>query len=196
MANLNSISELFWRQMFPNPNDETSISLPEVIETAKSEYAYQFLLLYWKEKAMEGVFNIPADLSTEMEFDVVDNEIDISGLDIMSRLPGDMWLQNVGGLTSECNYVKSNINQIQLLKDDDSLPEDYKPYLIVGKKIKFPKGTHTTPISVIVANSGKEIDGEIEVSDEIGAMVRRGLAEIYLAKINPQDKTNNSNSNT
>ena len=182
--------------MFPNPTDETSISLQEIIETAKGEYSYQYLLWYWKEKREEGAFNVPANLATEEEFDVINNEIDISGLEIMSRLPGDQWLLNIGGLTCDCRYVKSNINQTQLLCDDDSMPDTYKTYLIIGKKIKFPKGTHTTPLPIIYANSGKDADGEVEVADELASLIRRGLAEIYLGKVNPSDKTNNTNNNT
>jgi hypothetical protein len=181
--------------MWPNPTDEVSISLEEVIESAKLEYSYQYLLWYWKEKGSEGTFNMPAELATEEEFDVVNNEIDISELDIMSRLPADQWLANVGGLLCECNYVKSNINQTQLLKDDDSLPDDYKPYLIIGKKIKFPKGTHSNKLTIIYANSGRDVDGVIEVSNELGALVRRGLSEVYLGKVSQEDKTNNSSAN-
>lgn len=192
MANLLSICETAWLQLYPTATDEAPITKEEFIETGLGEYAYQFLLWYWKEKGTEGVFNIPGNLSSEHEFDVIDNEIDISGLDIMSRLPNDLWLQNIGGLTTDCNYVKSNINQTQLLKEDDSLPDDYKTYLIVGKKIKFPQGTHKTPISIIVANSGKEIDGDIEIDDAIGAIVRTRLIEIYGNRIGLQDKTNNS----
>ncbi len=192
MANLLSICEIAWLQLYPTATDEAPITKEEFIETGFVEYAYQFLLWYWKEKGTEGVFNVPGNLSSEHELDVVDNEIDLSGLDIMSKLPNDLWLQNIGGLTTDCNYVKSNINQTQLLKDDDSLPQDYKTYLIVGKKIKFPLGTHKTPISIIVANSGKEIDGEVEVDDAIGAIVRTRLIEIYGGKIGLQDKTNNT----
>lgn len=192
MANLNSIAELFWRKMFPNPTDETSISLQEVIESAKLEYSYQYLLWYWKERGTDGVFNMPAELATEEEFDVVNNEIDISGLDIMSRLPADQWLANIGGLTCDCKYIKSNINQTQLLCDDDSLPDTYKTYLIIGKKIKFPKGTHANKLTIIYANSGRDIDGVIEVANELGALVTRGLNEIYLGKVNSEDKNNNS----
>lgn len=194
MANLNSIAELFWRQMYPNPTDEVSISLEEIIETAKGEYSYQYLLLYWKEKREEGSFNMPANLATEKEFDVINNEIDISALEIMSRLPYDQWLVNIGGLTCECKYIKSNINQAQLLCNDDSMPDDYKPYLIIGNRIKFPKGTHANKITMIYANNGLGTDGNVEIADELAALVRRGLVEIYLGKINKEDKTNNSNS--
>lgn len=195
MADLKSIAQLAYDQLFPNPTDEEKVSRIDFLETAKSEYAYQSLLMYWKEKATEGMFNIPGNLSTEAEFDVVNNEIDISSLDIMSRLPNDLWLQNIGGLTSECNYIKSNVNQTQLLKDDDSLPEDYKTYLIVGKKIKFPQGTHKSPISIIVANSGKEVEDSIEVDDAIAGIIRRSLIEIYGGKIGVENKTNDTNGN-
>lgn len=195
MANINSISELFWRQMWPNPTDETSISLQEVIETAKGEYSYQFLLWYWKERGTEGTFDMPAELSTEEEFDVVNNEIDISSLNIMSRLPNQQWLQNVGGLTCDYKYVKSNINLTQLLCDDDSLPQDWKPYLVVGKKIKFPKGTHSNKLTIIFANDGRDIDDNVEIADELASLVRKGLADIYLGKVAPSDKTNNTNPN-
>lgn len=192
MASLLEISELAFRQVYPNPTDETPISLQEFISSAKLEYSYQFLLWYWKEKAVEGVFDMPSELSTEIELPVVDNEMDISGLDIMSRLPNSLWLQNIGGLTCECKYVKSNINLTQLLCDDDSLPDIYKTYLIIGNKIKFPKGTHATPLSIIYANSGKQIGDDIEVMPEIGAIVRTRLVEIYGGRIGLEDKTNNS----
>lgn len=195
MADLKSIAQLAYDQLFPNPTDEEKVSRIDFLETAKSEYSYQFLLWYWREKGTEGVFNMPGNLSTEFELDVVNNEIDISGLDIMSRLPNDLWLQNVGGLTTDCNYIKSNINQTQLLKEDDSLPDDYKTYLIVGKKIKFPLGTHKTPISIIVANSGKEVDDSIEVDDAIAGIIRRSLIEIYGGRVGVENKTNDTNGN-
>jgi hypothetical protein len=75
------------------------------------------------------------------------------------------------------------------------LPDDYKPYLIIGKKIKFPKGTHSNKLTIIYANSGRDVDGVIEVSNELGALVRRGLSEVYLGKVSQEDKTNNSSAN-
>lgn len=195
MANLLSICETAWLQLFPVATDETPTSKEEFIETGLGEYAYQFLLWYWKEKATEGEFNMPAELSTEIELPIVNNEMDISELDIMSRLPNSLWLQNIGGLACDCKYVKSNINQSQLLCDDDSMPDIYKPYLIIGSKIKFPKGVHKTPLSIIYANSGKNVDGNVEVDPAIGAIVRTRLIEIYGGKIGSEDKTNNTNGN-
>lgn len=183
-----------WEQQFPLATDEVAISRESYIAVAKGEYAYQFLLWYWKEKGTEGVFNIPGNLSTESEpLPVVDNEMDISGLDILSRLPNDLWLQHIGHLTSDCTYIKSNINQTQLLKEDESLPDDYRTYLIIGKKIIFPKGVHTNPLTIIYANSGQNVDDNIEVDEAIGALVRQKLNDIYLGRTGQPDKTNNTN---
>lgn len=182
--------------MAPNPTDETATTLEEITASARLEYAYQYLLWYWKEKGMEGVFNMPGDLSKETDpLPVVNNEVDISDLDIMSRLPNDLWLQKIGKLTDDCVYVKSNINQTQLLKDDDSLPDSYYPFVILGKKIIFPKGTHSNPITFIYAGSGKDIDGTIEVDDAVGALVKNALLNQYLGRIGIEDKTNNTNAN-
>lgn len=194
MANLLEIANLSWEKQFPLATDEVAISRESFVATAKLEYAYAFLLWYWRENATEGVFNMPGNLSKESEpLKVVDNEVDISSLDIMSRLPNDRWLGKIGKLTDDCVYVKSNINQTQLLKDDDSLPDLYYPYVVLGKKIIFPKGTHSNPITIIYAGSGKDIDENIEVDDAIGAQVRNRLDEIYFQKIGFVDKTNNSN---
>lgn len=174
-----------------------AISRESFIATAKLEYAYAFLLWYWRENQQEGIFNMPGNLSRESEpLDVVDNEVDISGLDIMSRLPNDKWLGKIGKLTDDCIYVKSNINQTQLLKDDDSLPSDYRTYVILGKKIIFPQGTFTDKITIIYAGSGKDIDEDIEVDDAIGAQVRNRLDEIYFQKVGFVDKTNNGQPQT
>lgn len=197
MANLLEIANLAWENQFPLATDETAISRESYIASAKLEYAYEFLLWYWRENTLEGVFNMPGNLSKESEpLPVINNEIDISGLDIMSRLPNEKWLGKIGKLTDDCVYVKSNINQTQLLKDDDSLPTDYRTFVIIGNKIVFPNGTHSDKLSIIYAGSGKDLDGNIEVDDAIGAIVRRKLNEIYLGRTMPVDKTNNTDSNT
>lgn len=197
MANLLEIANLSWEKQFPLATDEVAISRESFIATAKLEYAYAFLLWYWRENATEGAFNMPGNLSIESEpLPVVDNEVDISSLDIMSRLPNDKWLGKIGKLTDECVYVKSNINQTQLLKDDDSLPSEYYPYVILGKKIIFPKGTHSKEITIIYAGSGKELDENIEVDDAIGAQVRNRLDEIYFQRVGIVDKNNNGQPQT
>lgn len=196
MANLAEIANLAWEQQFPLATDEVAISRESFIATARSEYAYQFLLWYWKEKRDEGVFNLPGNLYTESDpLPVVNNEIDISGLDILVRLPSDIWLAKVDKLTSSCNYIKSNVNQTQLLKEDDSLPDDYKTYLILGSKLVFPKGTHSDKLTIIYANNGSMVDENIEVDDAIAGLVRDKLNDTYLGKVAPTDKTNNTNSN-
>lgn len=197
MGNLLEIANLSWEKQFPLATDETAISRESFIATARLEYAYFFLLWYWRENTQEGVFNMPGNLSKESDLlPVVQNEVDISELDIMSRLPNERWLGKIGKLTDDCVYVKSNINQTQLLKDDDSLPDNYKPYVILGNKIIFPKGAHSDEITIIYAGSGKDIDENIEVDDAIGAQVRQRLDDIYFQRVGIVDKTNNGQPQT
>ena len=192
---LKSISEVAWRQVFPNPSDEAAVQLEEFIETAKGEYAYQMLLMYWKEKREDGSFNIPSNLLTTVKKEVVDGVADISDLEVFRGIPNDFWLQNVGGIGSKCQYIKTNVNHAQVLSDDDSLPENVKRYYPAGKEICFPDGVHENPVPITYANMGENVDGSIEIDDTIAAIVRSRLIEIYLGKENKEDVTNNSNSN-
>lgn len=195
MANLKSIAELVYNQLFPNATDETLVDVEDFVETAKSEYAYQWWLKALNEKNQEGTFEVPSYLLTEKEFDVVDNEIDLNGVEILKGLPGEVWLQNVGGLNCDCRYVKTTINRARILCDEDSLDESDRRYYAVGKKLKFPDGTHANKLTVVYANSGEDVDGEIEVDDVIAGVIRRSLFDLYKEKAQA-DETNNSNPNT
>lgn len=194
MASLQEVCELAWRQIFPNPGDETSITKEEFIATGRYEWAYQTLLASYNEKTLEGDYEVPSYLLTEVEKDVVNNEMDISDLKYFKSLPKDIWLVKIGdGCT--CKYVKSTANLSQLLCSDDSLPDSVKTYYISGKKIKFPNGVHSKNLLLTYANMGAGISGETDIDDAIGAIVRVRLNEIYLGKVPPVDETNNSNAN-
>lgn len=196
MATLESTCELAWRQMFPQPSDETALTKEEFIETGRGEVAYQMLLMAWKEKREEGGYNIPGYLLTQVEKDVVDNEMDISDLKIIRSLPQEIWLSNIGGLVCDCSYVKSNVNLSQIFCDiDDGLGEQSKTYFVLGGKIIFPNGVHKTPLKIIYANSGDTIDGLTEIPDEIAAIVRVRLIEIYTGKTGQVDKNNDGKPN-
>lgn len=196
MANLKETAELAYRQLFPNPGDETALDKEDFVSTAKTEYAYQMLLMAWKSKATEGEFIVPSYISREVEKDVVDNVMDISDLDILKSLPSEMWLQNIGGLNCGCKYVKTTINLTQLLCDDNSLPDDTKTYYVIGKKIKFPQGAHAKKLTLIYANNGSDLDAdEIVIDDAMAGIVRTRLIEIYGGKTGVEDRTNNSNPN-
>lgn len=193
MANLLSIAEQAWRQLFPGPSDEVKVKKEEFIATAKTEYALQLWTKLMAEKREEGYFNVPSYLLSEAELPVENDVMDISSLKIMRSIPWETWLANVGGINCECPYVKTTFNMAQILCDDDSLPDNARTYYAVGKKVKFPKGVHKTPLPITYANSGEKIDGSIEVEDSIAGMVRRTLIEIYGGKIGTQDVTNNTN---
>lgn len=195
MANLLEIAQVAFDQIYPNAGDETPLDVEHFISTAKTEYSYQMLLLYWKQRNEDGYFEFPAYLLSEKEMDVVDNKIDTSLLKIFRSLPYDLWLQNVGGLNCVCQYVKSSVNSTSLLCDDDSMDDIVRTYIPLSNEIRFPKGTHSKKLTIIYANIGENIDGKIEVEDSIGAIVRTRLIEIYGGKIGTEDVTNNTNGN-
>lgn len=193
MANLLSIAELAWKQLFPEGSDETKVKKEQFIADSKTEYAYQLWAKILADKREEGQIDIPSYLLSEKELEVTDNVMDLTGLKIMRSLPFEIWLQNVGGINCECRYIKSTINLSQVLCDDDSIGDNDRTYYPVGKKIKFPRGTHSKKLTIIYANNGELVDDQIEVDDAIGGLVRRSLIELYGGKVGKQDETNNSN---
>lgn len=194
--NLYEIAQLSFDQIFPKSAGKAPVDLMEFQRTAINEFAYQSLLMAWKEKSDEGYFDIPSYLLTEVEKEVVDGEMDISDLKYFKSLPMQVWLVNIGGLNCHCKYVKSDVNMTALLCEDDSLDDAAKTYYPLGKKIVFPKGTHASPLKIIYANIGENLDGKLEVDEAIGALVRERLNNIYLGKLPPADVTNNNNPNT
>lgn len=195
MANLLSIAELSWLQLFPSGSDEPTIDREDFVATAKSEYAFQLWRKIKEDKLLYGEADIPSYLLSETELDVTDNVMDISSLKIMRSIDQELWLQDIGGLACECIYVKSTLNNTKILCDDDSLPDNSKTFYPLGKKIIFPQGTHKDKLKIIYANNGEDIDGEIEVDDAVGGIVRTRLIEIYGGKIGVADTANDSNSN-
>lgn len=193
--NLKEIAALSFSQIFPKAAGKAPVDIVEFERTAINEFAYQSLLMAWKEKADEGYFDIPGYLLTEVEKDIENNTMDISDLKYFKSLPMGVWLVNIGGMDCHCKYIKSSANLNNLLCDDDSLDDAARPYYQLGKKIVFPKGTHATKLSITYANIGQDIDGKIEVDEAIGALVRNRLNEIYLGRVPPADITNNQNPN-
>lgn len=197
MANLLEIAELAWSQVFPHPTDEAAITKEEFISTAKTQYPLQMWVQARNEKNEEGVYNVPPNILVQSDpLPVVDNAIDISKLSVMYGLPNQVWLQNIGGLTCKCDYVKSTINTSQIMCDtDDGLGNGVKTYFVLGKKIMFPKGTHADKLTIIYASNGIENDGLYEVDDVVGALIQQQLILIYTNKIGKEDKSNDGNPN-
>lgn len=194
MSNLKEVAELSWNKVFP-AGSKAPISKEAFIATAKNEFAYQSLLMAWKEKA-EDWFEVPSYLLTEVEKPVTNNEIDISDLKYFKSLPMAQWLQDIGGFGCDCRYIKTTFNLSKLLCEDDSLGDSDKPYYALGKKIVFPKGTHAPKLTITYANMGEDIDGNIEVDEAIASLIRDKLDAIYLGRVPPTDTTNNQNPNT
>lgn len=196
MANLKSVAEQAWNQLFPRPGDEEAVDREDFVATAKSEYFFQIWRKIKEDKVVYGYCDIPSYLLSEKEVEVKDGVMDISELKIMRSIDEELWLQNIGGIACECQYVKSTLNQSKLLCDDDSLPDDAKTYYPQGKKIIFPKGVHKSPLSITYANQGEEVDDMIEIDDAIAGIIRRELINIYGGKIGQEDKQNDSDSNS
>lgn len=192
MANLLEIANLAWLQLFPKGADDAPITKEEFITTAKIQYPLQMWVQARNEKNEEGVYNVPPNILVQSDpLPVKDNEIDISKLPVMYGLPNQVWLQNIGGLTCGCKYIKSTINATQILHDtEDGLPDDTKTFLVIGKKIQFPKGTHADKLTIIYASNGIENDGLYEVDDVVGALIQQQLIQIYTGKIGKEDKSN------
>lgn len=191
--NLKEVAELSWQKIYP-AGSKAPIPKESFIRSAYAEFAYQSLLMAWKEKA-DDYYEVPSYLLTEVEKEVEDNEIDISDLKYFKSLPMGVWLQRIGEMNCECQYIKSTFNQTQLLCEDDSLPDTARTYYAVGNKIKFPNGAHSKTLPITFANMGENLDGSIEVDEAIADLILDKLDVRYLGRVPPTDTTNNVNPN-
>lgn len=192
MTTLESVCELAWLHCFPKADDETAVTKDEFIEAGRLEMATQLWLSMWNERNADASYEVPSYLLSEYELPVVDNQVDLSCISVLRGLPKDIWLRNIGGLTCDCEYVKTNQDLSSLLCDEDSRGHGNRTYFPFGTKIVFPQGTHVNPIKIIVANMGENVDTSIEVDEIIGNAVRDKLVEKFLGKSNQVDTTNNN----
>lgn len=188
---LQETAELVFRQLFPNPSDETSITLEEFIATAKSEYAYTIWTLNRKELQETGENNVPPILLSTEELVIEDKIADISEISALRSLQGNSWIQFIGTL-GECSYVVMDLNKYKLLQDDESRNET-KAAVILGSQIYFPDGVYKSKEQIIFANTGENLDNRTPIDGAVAGVLRRSLFDIYSKKV-AEDKTNNSNS--
>ncbi len=196
MASIQAIAQLAHRQIFPNPNDEVSITLVEFIETAKVEYAYRLWEMNRTEWQQMGENNVPPNLLSFTNLVVENGRANIKELKALRGLPGNAWIQSLGGIAcGDCRYVLMDFNKWKLLCDDDSRAGT-KAAIPAGTEIIFPEGTWEKDgkVEMVYANTGTGLDGTTEVEDAIGGLVRRSLIDIYSKRF-PEDKTNNSSGN-
>lgn len=194
MAVLQEIAEQVWLQIQPRGSDESATSLEEIISSARTIYSTLIWTAARNERNTEGFYDVPSYLLTEVEKEVVNNEMDISDIKALKSLPNESWLLNVGGLACECDYIKSTVNRTALLCDDETFDE-LKTYYIVGNKIKFPKGVHKPSLPILYANNGSTTDPLIYIDESIAGLLRDKLQDAYnIQKIGREDVTNNSSS--
>lgn len=188
MANLIETAELFWRQMFPEPNDETALKKYEIIATAKQIYAYSV----WEQSMLlrsSSDFEIPSQLVERKKLPVKEGRVDISQLNIQKGFPFDSWAIHLKG---GCDFIKTTANSVNLIDPEDL---STKRYLIEGDFLTFPDGIFDKEVTFLYAGMGDGIDGEIKISDEQGDIIRRRLIEIYIGRTGQEDLTSNSNPN-
>lgn len=192
MADLKSISQVNYDQIYPNATSQTSVKVEHLIEEAKIRYAWELFRISKETKRADGEWEIPSALWREATIEIKDNQADISELAIFRSLEGDTWIGNIGGIGSDCNYLRLTLNLSQSF--DDEYTGNSKPYTVVGNVIKFPKGTHKSSIPIIYATNGSDLDDEIPVDDAIGALVSDYLFKKFSGKL-PEDRSADSNSN-
>lgn len=194
MADLLSICQVAYDQVYPNATAQTSVKVEHFIEAGKSKYAFELWRISKEQKRSEGEWDIPSALLREANIDVVDNAADISALNIFRSFEGDTWIQSIGGIESDCSYIRQTINVSRMLLDDEYLGNS-KPYIVVGNSIKFPRGAHNKSIPIIYASNGEDLEDEILVDDAIGEIVGIYLVQRFSAKM-PEDRSADSNTNT
>lgn len=192
MPSIQSVAELYWRALYPNPGDEVKIRKEQVIADAKNEYAYQVWLISKADKREHGEFEVPSNLLREAEIEVLGKSADISGLSIIRGLDFDMWFQGIKSDDCLCTYVKTSHNHYKALCDDDSIGSKRRVYPL-GKKLMFPDGAHQKKLTLVYVSGGENIDGLIEIDEKMAGVIRRSLNDLYGKNVGIVDETNNSN---
>lgn len=193
MTNLKSIAQVNYDQLYPSATWQASVKVEHFIEEAKVRYAWEMWRLSKEIKRVEGEWEIPSVLWRNGELEVNENIADISGFQIFRSLDGDTWLGNLGGIGSDCEYVRMSVNTAATHLDDEYIGNS-KPYVVAGSKIHFPKGVFKSKIPFIYASNGNDLDDSIEVDDAMAALVSDYLFKKFSGKM-PEDKTENDNSN-
>jgi len=193
MTNLLEICQGAYDQVYPNATVQTPIKVEHLVVAAKSKYAYEMWRLSKELKRSEGEWEIPSSLWRQGEIEVKDSVADISGLSVFRTSDGETWISNIGGINCECSYMKQTPNLAQILCDDDYLGNG-RPYVIIGDKISFPKGSHKSTLPIIYASNGEDLNDEIPIDDTTAELVSIYLVQRFSNKL-PTDETANDNSN-
>lgn len=194
MADLKSIAQVNYDIIYPNATAQNAVKVEHFIEEAKSRYAWELFRISHEMKRAEGEWDIPSAILREANLTVVDNAADISSLNIFRSFEGDTWIQSIGGLESDCAYIRQTINISRMLLDDEYLGNS-KPYTVVGNSIKFPRGANGKTIPIIYASNGSDLEDEILVDDAIGALISEYIYKKFSGKL-PADRSADSNENT
>lgn len=191
---LQAVAELVYRQVNPNPKDESPSTLAEYIESAKLRFAYRTWERNRLNKSMGEGNVVDGALVRSYDMTVVDKKASIAEISPLRMLTDNMWIQSVGGIScGGCQYTVMDINSYKLLCDDESRNPEYdKAAVPVGSSILFPDGAHAETVELIYVNDGSDVEDDMDVDGSIGAMVQSDLFALY-SKQFKEDKSNNSN---
>lgn len=192
MADLKTIAQVNYDQIYPNATSQTSIKVEHLIEEAKLRYAWELFRISKETKRTDGEWEIPSDLWREANIAITNREADVSSLNIFRSLEGDTWIGNIGGINSDCQFIRLSMNMRQSFDDDYS--GNAIPYVVIGTKIKFIKSVPGKSLPIIYASNGTDLDDEINVDDAIGALVSDYLFKKFSGRL-PEDRTADSNTN-
>lgn len=195
MPTLEAIARGVHTIIYPSQNDETPIPFGVFLSAAKTHYAYRVWELNRADVRSEGENNIPTSLLSVGSLVVKEKIADISKLQAMTSLPGNTWIQSLGGFEcGDCSYDIMDMNKWKLLCDDKSRKEGDKAVIVVGNTLRFVEGIFddNEEVEIVYANMGQGVDGKTDIDQALGALVRRDLLNDF-SKRNPLDKTNDSN---
>lgn len=192
MAELKELAQSVYDQCFPNASIQTSIKVDHVLVEAKARLAYEMWLQAKIEEREDGFWEVPTPLLREAEIEIKNNEADISSLKVFRSFKGDTWIQSVGDC--DCPYMKMSLNVSKMLCGDDEYIGNSRPFVVVGKKLKFPKGAHSKSLPIVYASNGDDVEDDMEVDDSLAALVSDYLWKRFTNRL-PEDRSNDSNTN-
>ena len=198
MATIQSVAELAYRQVFPNPQVTNDITIEEFIESAKLLYTRHLWDINRINRQDEGFTSTNPNLLSFGTITIENNKADLAHLNAIDYFNGVAWIQQIGDIMEgceACGYTLYDLPKYKALCNDDSVDKRKKPAVLVGKQMMFPKGSWKDSEPIIYVGSGDGLDDEVEVDNLAASFVRQSLVELYLGKKGPEDTTNNNNSN-
>lgn len=188
MPTLKQVAQLEYDRIFPNSDDDTSLTIHDFVETARQEYSFLAWRMYLEEKRMDGESEVSSNIQATAKVEIKNGEIDISSLNILRALPGDVWLRELSPANG--TFVKTTSNNRKLIDDEDI--GGGTRFYVEGDKIKFTSKVADQPATMVYASNN--VDGSDNIDEKMASLIRAKLREIYDQPM-PENKTSDNNPN-